>query len=122
MHPPTKKKPPPQPDLNSATTSPPNQQCPPIVELTRFIDIFPPSAADPQREAARRRSSSTVEHRFRKAGVKGSNPFFGFAFTHPANPSISSSLRLFLSYSSAIHFAFLLKFVTINRMLLGRAG
>ena len=25
-----------------------------------------------------RRSSSTAEHRFRKAGVKGSNPFFGF--------------------------------------------
>jgi hypothetical protein len=24
-----------------------------------------------------RRSSSTAEHRFRKAGVKGSNPFFG---------------------------------------------
>jgi hypothetical protein len=41
------------------------------------------------------RSSSTVEHRFRKAGVKGSNPFFGF-FT-----STSISWRAVLPGSDA---------------------
>src|SRR4051812_240884 len=42
-------------------------------------------------EAGERRSSSTVEHRFRKAGVKGSNPFFGFEGGEQPDQSIAEN-------------------------------
>ena len=98
-----------------------NRPPPPIVELPRFTDIFP-LAADLSREAVvGRRSSSTVEHRFRKAGVKGSNPFFGFGF-YPSRKSLNFTLlAAFPEGLLPIRLAFLLKFVRMNQMLWGRA-